>query len=302
MMREEIFQRAPTPRRHRGNALARYAGWYTWSPWAISLFREHGARLREGRPEIRVVRSCQPYGVTYHLLLPAPHDGLRRVIDTLAASLSRVQLDDRMVLLRDLIGPYLDRAQLHRLLALLRGSLVKSAGDARASLYSPPSVARGKQNDFALHADLFVVDRLLLVFDDVPGDGSGRSIFLPRAAFVSLLERVRTMSAVARARIAGLLTAPIRRDSFNRLYALLHGNHPWRDELAHALDRAQLVIGLGSGEGYLINDRHWLHGREAVSIRVGQQRFRRLIFGQVGGATRPSSSQGHGRVTAPGIE
>jgi hypothetical protein len=302
MMAEEIFQRAPTPRRHRGHALARYANWYTWSPWAISLFRQYGPRLRQGRPTLQVVRSCKPYGATYDLPLPARHDELRQAIDALAGSLFRVQLDERMLLLRDVLGPHLERAQLHRLLALLRGSLVEIAGDARASLYSPASPARGKRNDFALHADLFVVDRLLLVFDDVPADGSGRSIFLSRATFVSLLERVRTLSAAGRARISGLLTAPIRRDSFNRLYSLLHGDHPWRDELARALAQDQLAIGLGPGEGYLLNDRHWLHGREAVSRPVGGQRFRRLVFGQVQVGTRASPSVDRRRGSAPGVE
>jgi hypothetical protein len=250
---------------------------------AISLFRQYRLQLRHGRPKLCVVRSCAPYGSTYHLPPPQGEDGFRQAIDDLANSLSRILVGDRMLLLRDMIGPHLDRAQFHRLLALLRGSLVSIAGDARASLYSPASVARGKNNDFALHADLFVVNRLLLVFDDVPADGSGRSIFLPRAAFISLLEDVHTLNVSMRSKIIGLLTTRIRRDSFNRFYSLLHDDHPWRDELACAFVRKQAAIGLGPGEGYLIDDRHWLHGRETVSRPVGRQRFRRLVFGEIQG-------------------
>jgi hypothetical protein len=236
---------------------------------------------------MRTVKACEPYGGTYHLPRLAPGDALLHAINALAEALLRLRLDDEMLLLRDMFGAHLDRAQFHRLLALLRGSLVAIVGDERASLYSPPKEERKKQNDFALHADLFVVDRLLLVFDDVPDDGSGRSTFLPRARLASLLEGVRTLRDPVRARIMRLLTAPIRRDSFNRLYSLLHGDHPWHTDLARALERDQLTIGLGRGEGYLIHDRHWLHGREVVSRPVGRQRFRRLIFGRLSCDSQP---------------
>jgi hypothetical protein len=63
-------------------------------------------------------------------------------------------------------------------------------------------------------------------------------------------------------------------DSFNRFYAALHSPHAWRDELAAALDRHQFVIRLRCGKGYLLHDRHWLHGRTLVSQPVGRRRFR----------------------------
>jgi hypothetical protein len=276
-----LFEATPVPRHHRGNPLHRHGRWYSWSRRARQFFaRCHAAEVRPLRPQRLRVPRCEPYGETFHLD-PAPLDraGLRAELYAFAAELRALEVGDEMLLFRDLYRDA-DPRLVDALFSWLRAELVASAGDPRAALFSPPTPARGKDNRFLLHADLFVVDKLWLIFDDVPGDGSGRSTFVPRPAFVECLGQVRSLPALARAQLVQLVHGEIRRDSFNRLYRLLHLAR-WRNELAEALDGATLRIGLRSGEGYLLNDRFWLHGRDQVSAPVGTRRFRRLTFGAI---------------------
>ena len=49
-------------------------------------------------------------------------------------------------------------------------------------------------------------------------------------------------------------------------------------DLAEAMQNLQQVIPLRSGEGYVLHDRFWLHGRLAPSGGVTSKRVHRLVF------------------------
>lgn len=283
-----LFRAVSSPRHHRGNPLHQHGRWYTWSDRAGRFFaRCRTSEIRPLRPRRLRVPRCEPYGETLHLD-PAPLErvGLREELRVFAAELRELTVDDEMLLFRDLYRGDADPRLVDALLSWLRAELVAVAGDPRAALFSPPTPARGKDNSFLLHADLFVVDKLWLIFDDVPEDGSGRSTFVPRRAFVESLDQVRSLPAPAREQLVQLVHGEIRRDSFDRLYRLLHLDARWCDELREVLEGCTLRIGLRSGEGYLLNDRSWLHGRDHVSAPVGARRFRRLTFGEIAAMAR----------------
>jgi hypothetical protein len=267
----DIFVPVSPPRRR----LASSADWYTWSPELLRFCRKHRSALRTVPiQKIRVPR-CTPYGITYSRDGDDSveiGEGLRRF----AAALQRFPVASRAIFFRRMIRGPLDRETLHGLFAGLRSAMVELAGDPRAALHSPVSRVRASENEFQLHADLFVSERLLLLFDDVPNDGSGATLLLSRRRLLAGL-RAMTPERV-RARIARCLTSTLRADAFKRLFDLLHGPHPWRDALADFFDRAAERIELARGEGYLLHDRYWLHGREAVSGEVGTFRFHRLTY------------------------
>jgi len=276
-----LFTEVDVPLRHRSNPINDHGRWHTWSPeWRDLLRRVRKSRPRR-RPRLIAVKGCDPYPQTYHLDLDEPLDAdMRALLVRAAEELLAVKISASMILLTHMFEQPEDGVALRSLLALLRSTIVGIAGRPQAALYSPVQAERKKDNQFRLHADLFLVDNLMLIFDQVPADGTGRSLFLPYADLERILERVEEVPPRIRASVRQLMTGPLQTDGFNRLYDCLHGaGHPWVPALEKQLRSQQLVVPFASGEGYLLNDRFWLHGREQVSGRVGARRFHRLIVG-----------------------
>lgn len=247
----------------------------TWSAEFRDLLHSHATEIRSLRPRLRTVRGAAPYDQTYHCSLPA---GLRPAFERSARRLGRLRPRSGLLLFTGMFDELIDRAVLHATFALLRAALVEVTGDTRAAFHSPVATTRGKANDFELHADLFTASRLWLLFDDVPPDRSGASLLLPAADLRALLRTTAAVPAPVRRQLLSLFGTELRRDSFDELFDLLHGPHPWRAALAAELARRQLVLRFAKGEGYLCDDRRWLHGRTPVTGPVRSFRFHRLVF------------------------
>jgi hypothetical protein len=272
---------APTasPRRFARHAITRVGRWTTWSVPARRFFARYAAHLRR-RPAQHWVRGSAPYGFTYSLpLTSTPSRGFHDDLLDLARSLLALRVSSKIVLLRDLFSSEVDRTTLRTFLAWMRAALVEIEGDGSAALYTPPSPERAGKNDFLLHADLFAARRVMLVFDDVPADGSGRALLLPLARADRALAST-SMPTRERRQAIGLVRGPWHRDGFDRLYSLLYGDkRSWRREVSDRLRREAIAVAFERGEGYLLEDRNWLHGRELVTGPVRTHRFHRLIHG-----------------------
>jgi len=86
------------------------------------------------------------------------------------------------------------------------------------------------------------------------------------------------MPRAAADRILASLQRETARDGFDTLYHLLHGPHEWVPDLEREIEQRQLRIKLRSGQGYLLHDGSWLHGREAPKDGVTADRLHRLVF------------------------
>jgi hypothetical protein len=247
----------------------------TWSAEFRDLLHSHAPALARLRPALRTVRGAAPYDQTYH---QSPPPALRPALLASARRLQRLRPQARLLLFTGMFDDVIDRKVLHAAFALLRGALVEVMDDSRAAFHSPVATTRGRANDFELHADLFTARRLWLIFDDVPADGSGASLLLPTAELRRLLRSSAAPPASVRRRLLSLFGTELRRDSFDELFDLMHGAHPWRDALAAELAARQFVLRLEKGEGYLCDDRRWLHGRTPVTGPVRSFRFHRLVF------------------------
>lgn len=131
---------------------------------------------------------------------------------------------------------------------------------------------------FALHADLYPPMFLLNIFDDVPSDSSGASLFLPAERFFESIHSLQCIPGDIKAAMVDCLDRPVPEDRYQEFYDLLHGDHQWTGELQKELQGHARAIKLFRGEGYILNDRRWLHGRTAPSGGVPQNRLYRLVF------------------------
>jgi hypothetical protein len=288
----DIFQRIDAPRKQASLAINSHANWYTWSPHLLPVFKAWGRFARSHRPpRLRhVLRGESFYDYTYtmqHGTLPDPD--LARQIRLIAEGLQKLRLGRKITLLTELLSTSLGARALHFLLAHVRDILAELGGDNHDALYAPLGSTGKDQKAFPLHADLYRARVLLNIFDRVPKGGSGASLFLPVSVFRQLLLEVPGCPTAAVRNLKRCLSEEVTTDRYHQFYSLLYGSHEaWARELRGSMRKCQFRIRLERGQGYLIHDRKWLHGREAPEGGVSKWRLHRLVFDTH--ETKPTSS------------
>lgn len=269
-----MLMTACVPNRHRSASEYLGATWYTWS----DAFRRLVSDLRRTNVlsqnvTIQSIEGCEPYEETYSADLSRLSADLYLRLDSCVREFAMFRPKREMLLLRDMLFPQLHRRHTRVLFALIRDAMADALGNETACLYAPIK-PESDDDGFPLHADLFLTERLFIVFDEVPTDGSGTSVFLTQRDLLSNLAGNMYQTKRKYLGVRSLLTQRVRHDSFDRLYSLLHGHA----EHGSAITKGSHRVSFARGEGYLINDRHWLHGREPCSGRVSTYRFHRLTY------------------------
>jgi hypothetical protein len=278
---KEIFIRVEVPRHHRQSSAAQLGEWYTWSDSFLNSLHRYLDRVSElPKPKLVSVGACAPYDATYTYRLSALSRPLAGFALDAAHALLAARERHSLRFFSGMLTTSISSPVLHRVFALLRCGIAAILGDGRAALHSPIATKRTDHDGFLLHADLFVVDHIWLIFDEVSPGRSGQSLFLSTEVLRSLICGERLMLPTARARILSLLMGESGGDAFDECYDLLHSErHQWARSLAASIDRRKARLKLRRGEGYLLNDRRWLHGRLPVQGNVRSSRFHRLVYG-----------------------
>jgi hypothetical protein len=263
----------------RKNRLAASSQWMTWSPEFLLLVRSLRKQgVFKQRVSLVRVPACAPYGSTYTTRFADLSSQIQQQLMRCVRELSTVKCGREVVLFRKMLAPRLSQPEIRVLFALLREAFVVIHSNPAAALYSPVTPEK-KDPGFNLHADLFLTTKLWLIFEDVPLDHTGASLFLSRTALLRCLRGIASIPQQARAAITALLDKPIHKDSYNILYDLIYDTTVKRSkQLQAAMKELTQAIPLFPGEGYLIDDRKWLHGRTAVSTTVTGRRFHRLTY------------------------
>lgn len=276
-----LLIQVPIPPHHRERALAHCAKWYSWSPEARRYIERNKPVLKAlAAPAFANVRGCYPYDSSYTYRLAALPDSLRDFGLETAEALLRIRTEKTLRYLTGMIEPPLSSPIMHKLFALIRTCAANLIGDARAALHAPVKTERVDKG-FPLHFDLFLTDRLLLIFDDVPPGGRGKALFLSGCDYKAAVTNNHLMQPRTKQRLLELLAGAAHADTFDEWYQLVYlSDDLGVASLRKAMKMSSLAIKLRRGEGYLLNDRHWLHGRTAINGRISTKRFHRLIFGR----------------------
>ncbi len=275
----EIFQPTSPARKQARAKINEHAVWYTWSNEFRSLLKPLSREFRTlKRPASTHLLGGKEYDDTYSLSSESLADKiLARELISFSKCLYNLDISDRLFLFTDMLNDDLDGRSLVHLFAFFRSALVSLSHDPLSALYQPiKGQKRGKE--FPLHSDLYIPVILFNVFEEVCTDSSGASLFLPVSSVVELLGQLKTLPANTRERIIENLTTIHRQDRYEENFYLLHGWHEWTEELERLMRQRQLRIKLYSGQGYMLHDRYWLHGREAVNGKITHKRLHRLIF------------------------
>jgi hypothetical protein len=179
-----------------------------------------------------------------------------------------------------MLDPPMSSAILHRWFALVRAGMARLEADPRAALHAPVKTER-EDAGFRLHCDLFLTERLWVIFDSVGEKRCGRTLLLPRRNLDAAIARNRLVPASERRRLQALLDRRVHGDGFDEFYDWIHSPaNPWTRSLSRRMNRERWAIRLYRGEGYMLDDRRWLHGRTSVKGSVSTKRFRRLVYGR----------------------
>jgi hypothetical protein len=255
--------------------------WFTWSDEARTVLHDLNQAI-DLLPEPGFVHllSGADYDYTYTLEPPSRlPESLRDSMKELASALQRVTPPGGRMMLINLLDGQITGQLVHRFLAIIRYNIVRSAGDEFASLYTPLGDSGEEAGEFRLHADLYIPEMLLNIFDDVPNDGSGASTFLRVERFLDIVHDCKLVPEAVRSRLVSLFSDSIVEDRYEEYMHLVHDQaNKWCQPLWRAMTREQEAISLHFGQGYLIHDRMWLHGRTAPRGGVPQWRSHRLTF------------------------
>lgn len=254
--------------------------WWSWSP-EVRPFLDRWARVAPDLPDPIVVNAGgqAPYGATFSLR-PSWLAGRRIVRDlrSFAQSLLLVRPEGSAMLLTGVIGDEFPAGALHKLMAAARSDIVRRSRRPSAAMHAPILEERSSENAFSPHCDLYRARILWNVFDDVPSDGSGAATLVPTDAALASLVTARLLTVQRQRRSRELLDGPIGHDSFHRMYRLLYGGSP-AASVEDLLFSLSMTLPTRRGDGYIVDDRRWLHGRRAASTGISGRRLHRLIFG-----------------------
>lgn len=274
-----IFEPTTAPSSRSGNRIHAVASWWTWSN---DFRRELQEWLQSSlavnyRPRTARIPGLKRYDYTFSALHCEAGRAISKKLLPWASSLHAVKPGNRIMLLRDLLLPGMSSDHLRRLFTGLRDALTPDTVTASGALYAPLGDTGGAPSEFPLHCDLYVPVRLWNVFDEVPAAGRGGSSIFLRTSDLMALANQCGVSKATRTQIKDCLKGD-ERDRYDEFYRLLYEDTPSNHELDRRMRSVSYCIRLYRGEGYLIHDRLWMHGRTMTEHRVTRNRLHRLTF------------------------
>jgi hypothetical protein len=174
-----------------------------------------------------------------------------------------------------------------RLIGFLHDRIVELTGDPNAAIAAPVGMAGGDDGGFAPHSDMWVPALLFNVFESVDPEGRGATLLIAMEDVFPIAEA----AGVPREQLDLMreaLAAAGREDYYVQFNGALYDDeHPWKDEVERRLIDASLVVPLGRGQGYLANDREWLHGRTPLPLDFDREnRLFRLAYDNAAARSR----------------
>jgi hypothetical protein len=273
-----LFEPSDSPIRHRPFTRYQQVQWYTWAPTFLQDVKELKIQLAKIKPVKFVYLKQQvDYNYTYTVNLSKLNKDFYHHFKNYAYALYHFDPGNNILFFTDLINSRVHGKLFHFMFALMRAYLVEITGDEMAALNSPLTAGKG-ENDFPLHCDLYVPHHLFNVMEQVADHRSGHSTFIQTSVLWNdILPQVKNMDTKTRKYLHTLVHKTIRSDNYDRFFGTLY-DEKWEIEVKQLLKKQCLRIRLEKGEGYLLNDRLWMHGRDITRGGVSSKRLHRLIY------------------------
>ena len=274
------FVSTSRPARFVDHPINQVGGWYGWSPeFRNSLLKLQDVIPLLPAPDLIHLYEGKRYDLTYTVKTELVDRQLHEILFQSARALREMTPSDEVWLFSGLIDQDISSETVHYLFSYYQHCLGLISGRHDAAMYAPLGDLSDTGFPFPPHADLYLQKSLWVVFDNVPLDESGQTVLISTEDFMRALHQLETMPEGAKVHVTKLLTEEVDEDRFDDFFYFLYAKEaPWTEELAAVLAARQLMIKFQRGEGFLLNDRRWLHGRTTTSGAVREDRLHRLTF------------------------
>jgi hypothetical protein len=274
-----LFKEIKSPSHQKLTGTGKKFAWLTWSDAFRKEYKAFNTQLRRaGGIDFIHLKKYKSYNYTFDVNLSGLDPLFLQNFKEYALDLLHFSPGEEIVFFRDLIDDKLTPRTFHFIFALFRSMLVTISRDKMAALYSP--LTSGKQeDDFPLHCDLYIPPILFNVFEKVADDNNGRSTFLKLdTLFSEIFPSISSIPTAKKRKIEDIIRSDRRKDRYEEFFMLLYDkSNPWSAELKSAMDKRKMSLKLEKGQGYMLHDRKWMHGRDAIN-GVPSKRLHRLIF------------------------
>ena len=163
-------------------------------------------------------------------------------------------------------------------IAALKDAVIEASGEETVGMKVPIGMGAGiEDGSFPIHTDIWPARYLMNVFNRPAPNHEGASIFLPVSEYEPL-----ALAAFGPERLAHIMPI-LRREvpwddtQYDDLYG--HHDHPDDTGIIAATNAAATVVAYERGEGYLVDDAVWMHGRTVMNQEDSvYDRLHRLTF------------------------
>lgn len=273
-----LFKEDKVPDDHTEVSAVNNIIWLTWSDEFRKEYRTFQKQLALIQP-IDIL-NIRPYkSKSYSLALDRLDQGFLKDFTCYAQALHSFNPESRIVYFSNLIDKKINSKIFHFLFSAFRSVIAERSTEKLAALYMP-LIAGKRISELPLHCDLFIPKILFNVFERVARDHSGHSTFLKLDhLFEDILPEIESMPLTIRYKIEKIFNSVTKKDKYWDVMNLLYNEkYAWAKEVAYRLNRDKFSIRFARGEGYMINDKIWMHGRGHTNGGISIKRLHRLAF------------------------
>jgi hypothetical protein len=276
----QLFKKIETPSKYLSVLKGVDCNWFTWS----DDFRQEIPEIKQQLKKVKSVdfiflKKYKEYNYTYQVNINKLDPNFVKIFTEYAICLLKCNPRRRISFFTDLIDENINGRLYHFIIALFRSIIVKVTKDDTNALYSPLTAGK-KESEFPLHCDLYIPKILFNIFEKVPDNSTGASIFVKtEVLFKEVIPFIKIIPPEIKRKLKSFIYGARIFDNYDKFYGLLYNEeHPWAKKLKKELHNRKLKIRLVKGQGYMIDDTIWMHGRDKTVGGVSSKRLHRLIF------------------------
>lgn len=255
--------------------------WYSWSKEFLRFYKEfkNSVDVSKLKPDLIFIDGFNDYNYSYNLDFKK-YVPIKFRCDFKKFSLNFLEypLQNRILFFTNLINPQILGGDIHLIFSIFSNVIAYEHKYEMGALYPPLTISNN--GHFPLHCDLYIPQILFNLFDEVPQNNTGASLFLRIDTLLyDILPTISKMPEKIKEQISSIIASNDNIDRYEKFYDLLNNTgHPWFYQLKRQTDARRFSIKFEKGQGYMLNDRKWLHGRTKPSKILTEKRVHRLTF------------------------